>query len=199
MIFATQKCSAGVAGFRDLEEAEIEQVVEYWFGVADLDFLGIDVARMPSREFSRQRFGGYLRSGDKAQASMIYAITLDGVMVGYTNLNQYPGHIGYSHWHIIRKDVRAQGISTALYPHRIKMYFDTSNIETLVHQTRTRNVGVNRMLDKFVPVAETRHVDNPDGLALPGEFHLRYVTRADVPRLFERARELSMQRRGMSE
>jgi hypothetical protein len=53
--------------------------------------------------------------------------------------------------------------------------------------TRTRNVGVNRMLDKWVPVAETRHVADPDGLALPGEFHIRYVRRDDVQKFLTKA------------
>ena len=63
---------------------------------------------------------------------------------------------------------RAIGLSTALYPHRIKMYFDTTNMTRLIHQTRTRNIGVNRMLDKYVPIAETRYIEDPDGVALPG-------------------------------
>ena len=43
---------------------------------------------------------------------------------------------------------------------------------------------MNRMLDKYVPIAETRYIEHPDGVALPGEFHLRYVFREDVPRFF---------------
>jgi hypothetical protein len=31
---------------------------------------------------------------------------------------------------------------------------------------------------------ETRYIEDPDGVALPGEFHLRYVFRKDVPRFF---------------
>ena len=85
----------------------------------------------------------------------------------------------------------AAGLSTALYPHRIKTYFDTTSIERLIHQTRTRNVGVNRMLDKYVRVAETAFIKNPDGVAKPGEFHIRYVLRADVPRLFKIAAALT--------
>jgi hypothetical protein len=71
-----------------------------------------------------------------------------------------------------------------LYPHRLKAYFDLVPIERLIHQTRTRNVAVNRMLDKYVPVAETHHVEHPDGMAQPGEFNLRYVGRDDVARIF---------------
>ena len=42
------------------------------------------------------------------------------------------------------------------------------------------------MLDKFVPISETRYIQDPDGVALPGEFHLRYAFREDVPRVFEK-------------
>jgi RimJ/RimL family protein N-acetyltransferase len=186
MIHATQPCHAGLAGLRDLEERDIDTIVAYWHGGgADLAFLGIDTVKMGEPAATRRRHRARLRTGDKAQKSMAYAIALNGAMIGYTQLNQYDGGVGYSHWHIIDSRVRAGGISSALYPYRIKMYFETSNIGRLVHQTRTRNVGVNRMLDKFVPVGETLFVEKLDGLAVPGEFHIRYVHRADVPRLFE--------------
>jgi hypothetical protein len=72
-----------------------------------------------------------------------------------------------------------------IYPTRIDLYFDLFPIERLIHQTRVTNTGVNRMLDKYVPIAKTEFVERPDGLARPGEFHMRYVTRADLPRIRE--------------
>lgn len=186
---------AGVAGLRDLGRDDIDRIVEYWHGgIADLEFLGIDLRRLKTPESTKQRFEVALRNGDPAQPNIAYAITLDGKMIGYTLLNQYTPETNYSHWHIIAEDRRAAGVSSALYPFRIRMYFETSNIERLIHQTRTRNLGVNRMLDKYVPVAETRHLDDPDGVALPGEFHLRYVRRTDIPRLFALAEQLAAQR-----
>ena len=35
-------------------------------------------------------------------------------------------------------------------------------MERPIHQTRTRKVGVIQMLDNFVPVAETRYIEDPD-------------------------------------
>lgn len=185
----------GVAGLRDLTRDDIDRIVAYWHdGIADLDFLGIDRTRLGVPDNTRRRFEVALRNGDRAQSNTAYAITLDREMIGYTLLNQYAPETNYSHWHIISTDRRAAGVSSALYPYRIRMYFETSNIERLIHQTRTRNVGVNRMLDKYVPVGETRYVENPDGVALPGEFHMRFVHREDIPRLFARAAELAGQR-----
>lgn len=186
MIHATVHCRSGLAGLRDLETDDIETIVDYWHGGgADLDHLGIDLSRLGTPDDMRRHYRDRIRTGDKSQAAIGYAVTLDGKMVGYTYLNQYGPDSNYSHWHITQADKRAGGITSALYPHRIKMYFDTTNIERLIHQTRTRNVGVNRVLDKYVPIIETLVIDRPDGFAGPGEFHIRYVTRADVPRLFE--------------
>jgi len=114
----------------------------------------------------------------------------DDRLVGYTLLNRYSEDVNYSHWHIIVPGLRARGLSTALYPYRIEAYFDLAPIERLIHQTRTTNVGMNRVLDRFIPVAETKYIEAPDGFAAPGEFRLRFVSRADIPRLFARAAEL---------
>jgi hypothetical protein len=53
----------------------------------------------------------------------------------------------------------------------------------LIHQTRTRNVGVNTMVDKFVPIAETVFVENPDGVALQVN-SIFVMSCAKIPRLF---------------
>lgn len=189
---ATQHASvatgAGTVSLRDLEPDDIAEIIAYWHeGGADLAFLGIDLARLGQPQDTRLRYERALRTGNPAQPNIAFAIALDGKFVGYTLLNQYSAETNYSHWHITDKTRRAAGVSSALYPHRLKMYFDTTKMARLIHQTRTRNVGVNRMLDKFVPVAETVYVENPDGVALPGEFHHRLVRREDVPAIFAKA------------
>src|SRR5271165_4389036 len=144
----------------------------------------IDRGRLGDREKTRQRFLQAIPTGDPNQLSLAFAITAGGAFAGFTLLNRRIPEINYSHWHITNPYLRGAGLSSALYPHRIKMYFDLTPIERLIHQTRTRNVAVNRMLDKYVPVAETVHVEHPDGVALPGEFHLRYVFKKDIPGFF---------------
>lgn len=182
----------GLAELRALEERDVPAIVCYWLESGDehLDFLGIDRKLLGSRTEIEQRFRGAIPSGDPDQARLAFAITLDGVCVGYTLLNRYALETNYSHWHIIDPTRRGAGLSSALYPYRIRAYFDIAPIARLIHQTRTRNIGVNRMLDKFVPIAETTFIDRPDGVARPGEFHIRYVRREDIPRLFEIASRL---------
>jgi hypothetical protein len=187
MEHARVQTPSGVAGIRDLQESDIQNVVAYWHesSAEHLDDLGIDRDRLGCPNSTYARFHRALRSGNPDQPNIAFAITLDDEFVGYTLLNRYDPQINYSHWHITNVRRRAAGLSTALYPHRIKTYFETTPMARLIHQTRTRNVGVNRMLDKYVPVAETASIERPDGVARPGAFHIRYVLRADVPRLFE--------------
>jgi RimJ/RimL family protein N-acetyltransferase len=190
--FASVKTVHGIAGLRDLTSTDLPAIVDYWLWspVEYLDFMGVNRHLLGSSEDIHTRFQNALRTGDPSQSAIALAITLDGRLAGYTLLNRYSEDVNYSHWHILDSNLRGKGLSTALYPYRIKAYFDVAPISRLIHQTRTRNLGVNRMLDKFVAVSETKFIDKPDGVASPGEFHVRFVTREDIPRFFARAREL---------
>jgi len=152
--------------------------------------MGVDRQLLGSEADIHRRFVNAIRTGNPSQSTISLGITLEDRLVGYTLLNRYSEDVNYSHWHIIAPNLRAKGLSTALYPYRIKAYFDLAPISQLIHQTRTRNVGVNRMLDKFIPITETKCIDKPDGVAAPGEFHLRFVRREDIPAIFARAAEL---------
>jgi len=189
---ASTRTVSGTAGLGDLTAADIPAIANYWLSSPDefLNAMGIDRMRLGSREDIHRRFSSAIRIGTAAQASIALAITLDERLIGYTLLNQYSSEMNYSHWHIIDPHLRGRGISTALYPHRVQAYFNLAPISRLIHQTRTRNVGVNRMLDKFIPVSETKYVEHPDGVALPGEFYIRYLTCDDIPKLFSRLSQL---------
>ncbi len=169
----------------DLSDADLDAMADYLTRPdAHLDTL-MDRAKMPGRERIRERYASWRWSEDPAQMSSVFALRLDGRLVGFTNLLRKTPDENYSHWHIIEEAARAGGISTAIYPTRIELYFELFPMERLVHQTRVTNTGVNRMLDKFVQIAKTEFVEKPDGLAKPGEFHIRYVTRSDIPRIRE--------------
>lgn len=177
---------------RDITSEDVDAIARYWFGSSDefLDCMGIDRKRLGTVEDTRKRFQRAMRTGRSDQQSFALAITLDNEFIGYTLLNRYAPEENYSHWHITNPDLRGTGISTALYPHRIKTYFDLVPIERLIHQTRTRNIAVNRMLDKYVPISQTCQIEKPDGVALPGEFNLRYAFRRDLEKFFAKAVEL---------
>jgi RimJ/RimL family protein N-acetyltransferase len=190
--FCSVKVASGVAGLRDITSADIPTIVNYWILAPDeyLTSMGVDRQRIGTLEDIYRRFANAIRTDDVRQSNIALGITLDERLVGYTLLHRYSDDVNYSHWHIIVPNLRAKGLSSALYPHRIRAYFEVAPISQLIHQTRTTNVGVNRMLDRFVPVLETKFVEKPDGVANPGEFHLRYVRREDIPGIFALAAEV---------
>ena len=187
-VLASVRTPAGPATLRDLDPSHIDAIVQYWHTSSDefLSFMGIDRSRLGTREEARQRLMRAIPTGNVEQSTLAFAITVEDKFAGYTLLNRYSPDTNYSHWHITDAGLRGLGLSSALYPYRIKTCFDSAPIDRLIHQTRTRNIGVNRMLDKYVPITETCYVENPDGVALPGEFHLRYVLRKDIPELFKK-------------
>jgi hypothetical protein len=185
----------GAAALRDLIAADVDHVVAYLHDETDahLNML-IDRKKLGTADDTRRRFLAAVRSGDAEQRHIAFAITMAGRFIGFTLLVRHAPRENYSHWHVTDAGQRAGGLSTALYPHRIKIYFDLFPIERLIHQTKTHNSGVNRMLDKYVPVAETRYVERPDGASSADHFHLRYVARDDIPRIFAIAAALSRPR-----
>jgi len=187
----TVKTVGGIAGLRDLTSEDIPALVEYWTKSPPefLEFMGVDRGRLGGETEIKARLSLAIRKGDEKQVNIGLGITLDGRLAGYTLLNRYSPEENYSHWHIIVPELRGKGISTALYPLRLKTYFAVAPIARLTHQTRTRNIAVNRMLDKFVPVAETKQIEKPDGVALPGEFNLRYVRREDLSMILAKGEE----------
>lgn len=183
-VHARLRLAAGDVALRDLQESDLEQIADYWCR-AKAEFLrgiGIDRSKLGLRNDLISRFRQLIpRYGD--QSGLSFAVEIGGRLIGYTNLNHYSAEENVSHWHLIEPAMRRQGISTALYPYRLRTYFSCVPMEKLTHQTRTSNLGMNKVLDQFVPIAETRFLENPDGLASPGEFNLRYVRRSDVRRI----------------
>src|SRR5262249_8269719 len=144
--------AVGTAGIRDLESGDIDNIIAYWYTSSGdyLEDLGIDRSHFGPETESRRRFQVAIPTGSSDEENLAFALTLDEAFVGYTLLNRYTLQDNYSHWHITNPSLRRTGLSKALYPYRIKTYFESVPIERLIHQTRTRNIGVNRMLDKYV-------------------------------------------------
>jgi RimJ/RimL family protein N-acetyltransferase len=149
--------------------------------------MGVDRARLGTAHDVKTKYLNAIRTGDPEQSSIALGVTLTERLVGYTLLNRYSADVNISHWHLIVPGARGNGLSTALYARRVQAYFAMAPITRLIHQTRASNQGMNRVLSKFVPVAETRYEEKPDGVASPGEFNIRYVLREDVPRILARA------------
>lgn len=184
----------GLLEVRDAVPSDAEAYVNYWHhsGEEIKDLLGIDRKKLGTPEDSRKRFLEMIRVPGANQANIVFTITLNSEVIGYTNINWHGATDSYVHLHTYHSSVRSAlkagrltntaraGASlAAVLIGLIKMYFDLFLLERVVLQTRTTNRWINRALDLYMPPAETKHIADPPGLAAPGECHVRYVRRED--------------------
>ena len=168
----------GEVVFRDLAEADLDALVDYWHGgVADHAFLGIDLERLGSPEDTRARFRAAIRSEGSGQKTVAFIVARGDRVLAYTNVN-FRGRDGYAHVHFIDPEARNRGAASSLVPSVLEIFLTHLPIDRLVLEARTRNARINRVLEKIgLEPVETRRLEKPDGLALPGEFHVYHVDR----------------------
>ncbi|QXJ21422.1 hypothetical protein AGRA3207_002274 [Actinomadura graeca] len=175
----------GELSVRDMIEDDIGAFVAYWHdGIADLDFLGIDRARLGTREETRERFRAMCRRDGRRDAALGYTFRRDDDVIGYTNINILGRPYGYVHVHLTDPEARGRGFTSAILWHSLPVIADhvlaEYPIDGLVLETRTRNEGIGRVVRGIgLRPRFTGHLEDPDGLAGPGEFavfHLDAVT-----------------------
>lgn len=175
----------GWVGVRDLAESDIEHFVSYWHdGGADLEFLGIDLERLGSREDTRARFRALCRR----EGGACYTIFHDDRVIGYTNINIDGRRYGYVHVHLTDPGARGRGILSTVLAYALPVIagsvLDELSIDGLVLETRTRNLGITSVVRKMgLRPQRTAYLTDPDGLAGPGEFHVFVLDRATLAAL----------------
>ncbi len=166
---------------RDVVDADLDALVTYWHGgVADLRFLGIDLGRLGTPEDTRARFRAAMRSGRSDQKTVAFVLAIGDRVIGYSNVN-FRGRDGYAHLHFIDPETRHRGVASLIVPSILKMFFVHLPIDRLVLEARTRNTGINRVIQNLgLKPTETRFLESPDGLAGPGDFNVYLVSESLV-------------------
>lgn len=198
---------AGVLALRDAVPADLDAYLNYWHysGERIKEILGIDQAKLGTPADTRERFLSMIRKPGTYPSDVLFTATLNGSVIGYTNMNRYGADEAYVHLHLYRRSLRSvlvartpgaparagAGLAAALIGPGLSMYFRLFPLERLILQTRPENSAINKALDLYAFAAERRYVAHPAGLAAPGEQCLRYVHRADVPRMLRRSQALS--------
>lgn len=209
VVHTSIRTNLGFLAVRDALPSDVEAYVNYWHYSGDevKNVLGIDPIRLGMPDDSRARFLRMLRDPDAAPRDVIFSITLNDELIGYTNMNWYGPDRSYVHLHTYRAAVRsalraarmaatarASASLASVLIGLIGMYFDLFPLRRILFQTRTTNRWINRALDLYMPPAETRFVTDPPGLALPGDCHIRYVHREDALWMQARAEFLARSR-----
>lgn len=204
-VHASTTMRAGTLALRDAVPSDADAYVSYWHYQGDTirNLLGIDQKKLGTPADSRKRFFDMIRVPESQQANVIFTITLNAKVIGYTNINRYGPDENYVHLHTYRASIRSvleakkprqkeniqmgAGLAAVMIGPIIAMHLNLFPVRRLVLQTRSTNRWINRALDLYMPPAETKYVTDPPGLAAPGECHVRYVRRDDLPWILGRA------------
>ena len=163
-------------GLRPMGPDDVEPFVSYWHdGGADLAYLGIDPVKLGTATDTRQRFD-LLVHGPRPRQALGFTITLDGRAVGFINVNILGRERGKAHFHLVDPAARRGGVMSAVLeaglPQILERMRTESGVDGLLVEIRTRNVGMNRVLQALGhQVVDTQYLLDPDGLAGPGTFH----------------------------
>lgn len=198
---------AGVLALRDAGAGDLDAYLRYWHysGERIKDLLGIDRRKLGNPAQSRARFLSMLRKPGTYPSDVIFTATLNSHVIGYTNMNRYGSDESYVHLHLYPRALRSvllatsrleaaragAGLAAALIGPGLAMYFRLFPLRRLILQTRPENSAINKALDWYEFPLERRYVENPAGLAAPGQHCLRYVYREDVPRMLRCGEQLS--------
>ena len=164
-------------GLRPMRRGDVDAFVSYWHGgVADLAHLGIDPAKLGTAADTRRRFE-QLVDGPRPRQALGFTVTLDDRPVGFVNVNVFGRRRGTPHFHLVDPSARRGGVmSTVLrlgLPAILEAVRDETGACGLLVEVRTRNAGMNRVMRRLGhEVVDTRDLDDPDGLAGPGVFHV---------------------------
>ncbi len=139
---------------RDLSEADIPFVLEYWFRSPQgfIESLGADPTKLPPEaEFAdslRQRVRTNQTRVDSKLNSL--AIVHDGQFVGFHNLNPLTeGDFGVFHAHISRPEFRRRGVAECSYPQACRIFLRRFDLKRILFKTPVQNVGAIRVKEKL--------------------------------------------------
>lgn len=183
MIYSARNVDGSRLVLRDLTPDDIGPLVDYWHDAdpSYLEFLGVDAETLGTREDTRRRFEGLIRTGDPEQDRVAFVSTLDDEVVSYVNFHFVSADENYLHCHIIRPQLRSRGLGSSSFGNMMRIAFaEFPAMDRLLFVTQPHNSKVNGMLHKVGLTFERRYLDDPDGLARPGWFNIFAFTREMV-------------------
>ena len=139
-------------GVRDMEEADIEMVVDYFIDADEGSLLamGADLNRLPSRKAWLTIMTDVLKLPDKEKDRYYQIWMLDDEPIGHSNINKiiYGDH-AYMHLHMWQMTNRNTGLGYELLKLSIPNYFSRFELKKLVCEPYALNVAPNKTLKKL--------------------------------------------------
>ncbi|MCB9448282.1 MAG: GNAT family N-acetyltransferase [Flavobacteriales bacterium] len=136
---------------RELTETDLPLLLDYWFKNDDafLEGMGVDLAKMPTREEFSNMLQSQLQLPVEVRRSFALIWEADGQPVGHSNTNPTRfGEDAYMHLHLWKSNIRRQGLGAELVRLSLSHYFKKLNLKTLYSEPYALNPAPHCVLEK---------------------------------------------------
>ncbi len=154
----------GNLSVRELQEADIELLINYWLG-SDPAFLvgmGVDLAKIPGREEWKEMLLEQLRQTPEEKKSYCIIWLVSGIAVGHSNVNKITfGEEAYMHLHLWKQDERKRGLGTSLVKMTLPYFFYNLKLKKLYCEPYAHNPAPNKTLEKLGFLFVKQYITTP--------------------------------------
>ena len=137
---------------RECTPADVPHIVNYFHDAepAFWELLGIDPAKLPSREEWTRDLQAQLSEPVESKDRYYLICEVDGEAIGHSNLSDIEfGRVANMHLHLWTPDRRRRGTGTRFIRGCIDRYFQVFELDELLCEPHARNPAPNKTLPKL--------------------------------------------------
>lgn len=152
---------------REIEESDIPLIADYWQQSSPDHLLGmgVDLAKVPSREMFISMLGEQLLLPIPEKKSFCMIWLIDGIASGHSNINKIIyGQEAYMHLHLWHGAARKKGAGAALVKMTIPYFFKNYQLRKLYCEPYALNPAPNKTLEKVGFKFVKEHITIPGAL-----------------------------------
>ncbi len=136
---------------REITIPDIEPIINYWTNASD-DFLtamGVDLLKMPEKEFWKQMLSEQLTFPYKEKKSYCIIWMINGIATGHSNVNKIIfGEEAYMHLHIWDQSIRQKGLGQNFIRMTLPYFFEKLELKKIYCEPYALNPAPNKTLKK---------------------------------------------------
>jgi RimJ/RimL family protein N-acetyltransferase len=136
---------------REMSLDETSMVIDYFYAssVEQLDLMGVDPTRMPTRPVWSNLIKTLYATPLAERAALMVIWRLDGRPIGFSSCDRIVfGNRAHMHLHVTEPELRGRGLGTECVRRSIDLYFERLQLKQLFCEPHAYNIAPNRVLQK---------------------------------------------------
>lgn len=179
-----------VYSLRHLQESDIPHLIEYWFGEEQKQLHAmckVDFEKLGTPEEMQNRLLDRIATKQKSfKESGALSLIVEKNNVPISNIiavKQSSESLTRVHCNIWKEYNRNRGIGSALFLNALETIFDQTNLTSVVFETSTQNLAINRLVQKFGLKPLYTEIGLPSPIAFIQEIHHYEITKEQLHEL----------------